>query len=102
MTKENSKLSKAPKCSTCIHRGSVTGSCHSSCLHPKIKMISDDPLKELFATFASVGRLLPVMYGEKLLGVEANAHGIKKGWFNWPFNFDPIWLEKCEGYEIDK
>jgi hypothetical protein len=25
--------------------------------------------------------------------------GIKNGWFNWPFYFDPISLEQCEGWE---
>jgi len=24
--------------------------------------------------------------------------GIKKGWFNWPYNFDPVWLESCDGF----
>jgi hypothetical protein len=33
-----------------------------------------------------------------LLGVTGNAHGIKNGWFCWPFNFDPIWLESCNGF----
>ena len=26
-------------------------------------------------------------------------HGIKNGWFYYPFNFDPIWLKYCDGYE---
>ena len=26
-------------------------------------------------------------------------HGIKNGWFYHPFNFDPIWLKYCDGYE---
>ena len=36
--------------------------------------------------------------------VNKNAHvegaelGIKKGYFMWPFNFDPRWLVKCDGY----
>lgn len=37
--------------------------------------------------------------------LKANAkgseHGIKKGWFLWPFNFDPVWLESCEGFSSD-
>ncbi len=31
--------------------------------------------------------------------VKGKEHGIKHGWFFWPFNFDPIWLESCNGYE---
>lgn len=26
-------------------------------------------------------------------------HGIKHGWFLHPFNFDPIWLRYCDGFE---
>jgi hypothetical protein len=25
--------------------------------------------------------------------------GKKKGWFFWPFNFDPVWLVSCDGFE---
>jgi len=31
--------------------------------------------------------------------VVGNPHGIKNGWFVWPFNFDPIWVESCNGFE---
>ena len=27
-----------------------------------------------------------------------NDHGVKNGWFIFPFNFDPIWAESCSGY----
>ena len=50
-------------------------------------------------------------YREKLIGdahsrcknwtaiTTGNPHGVSKGWFNWPFNFDPIWLISCNGYK---
>ena len=25
--------------------------------------------------------------------------GITKGWFDWPYNFDPVWLISCDGFE---
>lgn len=29
-----------------------------------------------------------------------NSNGIRKGWFFYPFNFDPIWTtKKCINYE---
>lgn len=31
--------------------------------------------------------------------VKGSKHGIQKGWFFWPFNFDPIWVEECDGFE---
>ncbi len=30
--------------------------------------------------------------------VSANEHGIRKGWFMWPVNFDPVWLTSCDGF----
>ncbi len=30
--------------------------------------------------------------------VSAVEHGVKKGWFFWPFNFDPVWLVTCDGF----
>ena len=31
--------------------------------------------------------------------VIGDEHGIDRGWFLWPFNFDPLWLESCDGFE---
>lgn len=31
--------------------------------------------------------------------VKGDPHGIRSGWFMWPFNFDPTWLEACDGFE---
>lgn len=31
--------------------------------------------------------------------VKGNQHGIKNGWFFWPIDFDPIWLESCTGFK---
>lgn len=31
--------------------------------------------------------------------VKGNPHGIKNGWFRWPFNFDPTWLVECDGFK---
>jgi hypothetical protein len=30
--------------------------------------------------------------------VAGNPHGIKHGWFAWPFNYDPVWLVSCDSY----
>ena len=35
-----------------------------------------------------------------LAHVKGDQHGISHGWFFWPFNFDPTWLEECDGFEI--
>jgi hypothetical protein len=31
--------------------------------------------------------------------VSANEHGIKMGWFAWPFDFDPVWLVSCDSFQ---
>lgn len=30
--------------------------------------------------------------------VVGNKHGMANGWFFWPINFDPVWLEECDGF----
>lgn len=87
-----------PNCYECNHRRVLAGSCHSSCKHPA--NVNASPLEEIMATFASVGRAAPVVGGAVAsLNVKGNEHGIRSGWFNWPYNFDPVWLESCDGFE---
>jgi hypothetical protein len=31
--------------------------------------------------------------------VVGNPVGIRGGWFCFPFNFDPVWVDECDGYE---
>lgn len=35
----------------------------------------------------------------KTAKVKGNEYGRRKGWFFWPLNFDPTWLEECDGFE---
>ena len=64
-----------PNCWKCKHRSLIPGSAHSRCLHPSAKSV-----------------VTPV--SEKGLSVK-----IARGWFNWPFKFDPGWLLECDGFE---
>lgn len=58
-------------------------------------------MAEVMAILASVGRVGPVtgVSGVIKLGITANEIGIRRGWFNWPHNFDPVWLLTCTGFE---
>lgn len=87
-----------PNCYDCKYRGSVPGSAHSSCHHPNNKELLENPLLGMLSIFANVRRV-PAIQGETGLNVIGNNHGISKGWFNWPCNFDPTWLERCDGFE---
>jgi len=86
-----------PNCYKCIYRGRVLGSAHSSCNHAANKEVMDDPMAQIMAIFASVGRVRPIQ-ADTGLHVKGNPHGVAHGWFNWPFDFDPIWLEECNGF----
>ena len=92
-------MTDKPNCYKCIHVDGVPGSAHKCCTHPKAG--GRDSGGRLFATFASVGRGAPVidLDGAAALNIRANPHGIIKGWFNWPYQFDPVWLKRCDGFE---
>lgn len=83
MKKENTKAN----CYNCKYRGSVPGDCHSSCHYP-----GNDT--GILSFFSSVNR-----ENAMKLNIKGNPHGIKNGWFMWPVNFDPVWLENCDGFE---
>ena len=92
-------MTDKPNCYQCIYRGEVPGSAHSCCEHPQVSG-GNDPLIGALAILASVGRIGPVVDqgGAEALNIRANPHGIRRGWFNWPYNFDPTWLESCDGF----
>jgi len=92
------KESLKPNCFDCNWRGRVPGSSHSQCNHPKNKEVLGDNTNQLLSIFASVGRVAPVS-ADTGLNVTGKQRGIEMGWFNWPFNFDPVWLESCDGFE---
>ena len=87
-----------PNCYECKYRGDVPGDAHSSCKHPSIG--AHDPLDQVMAILASVGRTEPPTNAAAMtLNIKADPHGVRSGWFNWPFNFDPVWLLSCDGFE---
>ena len=90
-------MTDKPNCYECKHRGRAIGSAHSVCNHPSNAQAKGDPLLEIMAIFGSVGRTPPIQ-ADTGLNVKGNPHGIRSGWFNWPFNFDPVWLESCDGF----
>lgn len=85
---------KKPNCYNCKWRGEVVGSAHSCCNHPKAK-IETGNLIGLLSILS--GGSMPPMKTE--LKVKGDPHGVRNGWFNHPLNFDPVWLEECNGFE---
>jgi len=74
-----------PDCYKCKHRGNLIGSAHSSCHHPKAEAMYLSHFKNKKT--------------DQELNVVGNPHGIKNGWFMFPYDFDPVWLESCDGFE---
>jgi hypothetical protein len=85
-------------CYECRWRIDCDGSSHSKCCHPANKGVADDPMVELMSIFASVGRVRLLPLTPKELNIKANQHGIDGGWFHYPNNFDPVWLDSCDGF----
>jgi hypothetical protein len=75
-----------PDCYQCKYRGTIPGDAHSCCNYPGTKT----GILDYF-----VPENQPIADNLK---IRANYIGIKKGWFHWPVNFDPVWLENCEGF----
>ena len=79
-----------PDCYRCVHRRNVPGSTHSQCKYPG----NDDSLLALFG-FQSNENITNAIK----LNIQAAVHGVVKGWFIWPVDFDPVWLRNCDGFE---
>lgn len=89
-----------PNCYDCKHQGGLPGSAHSCCKHPLVAAERNDGALGALAILAGVGRVSPMVL--KKMGVTGNPTGIARGWFNWPWNFDPTWLLTCDGFEPKK
>jgi len=79
-------------CYKCQYRGTIPGNTHSRCDHPEVVQDSN-----------VFGALVDMFSGKnteaaKKLNIKGNPHGIRSGWFMWPANFDPTWLENCDGF----
>ena len=90
-----------PDCYKCIFRRDISGDTHSMCVHPETGLSDDNPASMMFAIMATKC-VVPVEIGAtpaKKLNVIGRDHGYAHGWFNWPLNFDPIWLLNCNGFK---
>lgn len=83
-----------PDCYNCRHRGAVPGDTHSCCKHPDIK---SNLLDEISSLLGLAGQTNPGAAAK--LNIRGADHGINNGWFIWPISFDPVWLERCDGYD---
>lgn len=92
-------MTDKPDCYKCKHVGRVPGDTHKRCNHPRNEEALDNPLGGIFSILASVRRLPPIQAASTGINVEGDPYGRSRGWFNWPWNFDPTWLLSCDGFE---
>ena len=85
-----------PKCYQCIHRGEIPGDTHSICNHPDTADARNNSLAQIAGWIG--GGPIPSK-GWSTLKIVGNSQGVRRGWFRWPLNFDPIWLLRCEGFQ---
>ena len=84
-----------PNCYNCKHRGTLPGNSQSKCCHPDVE---GDLLGQLKHILGITSDSVINPGARDKLCVKGDSRGIQSGFFNWPFNFDPIWLEACNGY----
>lgn len=88
-------MAEKPNCYNCKYRGELPGNAHSRCVHPSVKPA---PTDELLAALGVGMQTQSTLSAARELNVKGNATGIRRGWFIWPYNFDPVWLESCNGF----
>jgi hypothetical protein len=89
-SKEHTDPRKAD-CSKCKYRAEVIGSAHIACSYLGPAGFLEVALTGMPPTIETQWGEIPVVY--------ANETGIRKGYFQWPINFDPVWLWWCLLYE---
>jgi len=83
-----------PDCYQCKYRRNVAGDCHSKCAYPGLE---DFPIYvRMFSVSEKLTNQQAII---NKLNIKASSHGIRNGWFCWPCNFDPVWLENCDGFK---
>jgi hypothetical protein len=90
-------MNMKPNCYECAHRREIPGNAHSQCAHPAFQGIN--AALGLFAMLRASQRGGPIEAPNQEITVKGNQHGIKNGWFMHPLNFDPCWLEECNGFK---
>lgn len=91
-------MKEKPNCYNCIYRKSIPGDAHSVCCHPKANPDSNE-LNGISALTTILGKYMGVLFfRNNPLNVTGVEYGIDNGWFNWPWNFDPVWLLTCDGF----
>lgn len=85
-------------CYRCAYRLDVPMSAHSRCVHPEVAPIVMSPMGLFISLLPDVGGQVPALGITPQFELRYDDHGARNGWFFWPFNFDPVWLDECGGF----
>ena len=93
-----------PDCYQCEYHKPLGHKGRIGCFQPKVRglrrMSSEDTMWGILGTLEG----LPIAASNLsfLFGITINLEGMLKGEFRWPFNYDPTWLEACDGFKQKK
>jgi len=70
------ELPEKPDCYKCKWMKSISWNAHTKCIHRHARTSK-----------------------ARKLNIVGDSYGILRGWFDWPENFDRVWLLRCNGFE---
>ena len=102
------KIEQDGFCYGCKYRGKVEGSAHSNCNNPQVKKLiaRSSELKQFLVDLLARNQIdNQYLYPMEITVTKETMDTytpIANGWFNFPFNFDPGWIDHCNGFEKDE
>lgn len=76
-------------CHTCKYKKNIPGDAHFQCAYPLM-----DAKTSSILSLASIAN--PRAFNQevkRMFGFTASEHGLQSGWFSFPSNFSPTWME---------
>jgi hypothetical protein len=56
--------------------------------------------RPLLQLAAIMGSLPPLQEAMDTMGITAHPQGVRGGWFGFPLNYDPVWMQgECKHFE---
>lgn len=88
-------------CHECKYPEEVPGNAHIKCTHP-FNILNPEGIMTLLGVSAKGHQdnkeEESELYIDCNFSIKFNTRAVRKGWFYFPFLFDPIWLKSCSGF----
>lgn len=89
-----------PDCRRCKWSRREPSGAHLCCMHPATELLWTLPGSRFVYVMGKGAGIVDYSEQTKGLYVVGDETGKAIGAFNWPFNFDPLWLQECDGWEM--